>query len=165
MTERCFDHYAQELLTHHSVLVLTIVRANVGLTGSSDHLLRIEEGFRNTRFYTRHLWMFEYMVQSLISKADRTAPKVLERPHYYCCPPTLSCRAEPRPSGIRGPFRCMFEHGAYLFRQGAKKPLYELVDPCTIFKVLEQRGEGHTRTMEHSHSSNNRRIALNDETD
>lgn len=43
----------------------------------------------------------------------------------------------------------MFKYGAYLFRRDAREPLHELVDPCTVFKILEQRGNRHTRATEH----------------
>lgn len=47
----------------------------------------------------------------------------------------------------------MFQYGADLFRRDAGEPLHELVDPRAVLKILEQRGDGHTRTTEHPSST------------
>ena len=56
-------------------------------------------------------------------------------------------------SGSQRTPRCMFEHGANLFRRDAGKPLHELGNLRAILEVFEQRGNGHARAAEHPGSA------------
>lgn len=52
----------------------------------------------------------------------------------------------------------MFENGASLFGRYAGKPLHELGNLRAILEVLEQRGDGYARTVEHPGSADTPRI-------
>ena len=47
----------------------------------------------------------------------------------------------------------VLKHGAHLFERDARKPLNELINRSTVFKVLEQRRYGHARAAEHPGSA------------
>ena len=61
----------------------------------------------------------------------------------------------------QGASRGMFQNGANLVERDTRKPLHELRDQRTVFKVLEQRCDRHAGSTEYPGSAHPLRIPLN----